>query len=127
MAEKNAKRWRVKTLAEVAAFFGVSPETVRHWRGAGLPGKAGCWELSAIVRWRVARAGRERKRPAGDGARRADANPRFLQCRRHDSLAGRVVVFRPQVRRLAEACQPGTRHRAEANRVERLAALVTAP
>jgi phage terminase Nu1 subunit (DNA packaging protein) len=72
VAEKKSKRWRVGNLAEVAEFFGVSPETVRHWRGAGMPGQAKGWELDQIARWRVARAGRERKRPSGNGEQAED-------------------------------------------------------
>jgi hypothetical protein len=46
----------VKTLGEVAAFFGLAEATVKQWttRQPPLPGKHGDWPLRDIVRWREA-------------------------------------------------------------------------
>src|ERR1700676_909876 len=41
--------WIVATLREVAEAFGVAPSTVRaEWRSAGMPGRAGQWDLAEI-------------------------------------------------------------------------------
>jgi hypothetical protein len=47
-------RFTVKTLAEVAQFFGLAPQTVRTWRmeSPPMPGHEGRWSLPEIVQWR---------------------------------------------------------------------------
>ena len=67
--------WIVGSLADVARFFRVHPDTVRTWRRQGLPGDKGAWNLSAIVAWRE---GRRRATPemipgAAEGRFEADA------------------------------------------------------
>lgn len=41
----------VRTQAEVAVACGVNVQTVKQWRGRGLPGKSGQWDLDAIDSW----------------------------------------------------------------------------
>ena len=50
-------RWTVKTLTEVAEFFGVATSTVKGWRQESppMPGSDGSWPLDAITRWRAAK------------------------------------------------------------------------
>lgn len=49
------KNWYVKTLAEVADFFGMSIPSVWSWRSMGMPGTEGRWDMQAISQWRYAR------------------------------------------------------------------------
>jgi hypothetical protein len=53
----QAGRWRARTLAEVAQFFGVATQTVKQWRTETppMPGTEGAWDLSEIVRWKMDR------------------------------------------------------------------------
>lgn len=53
-------------MAEVADFFGVSPNTTKEWRKLGMPGRPGRWYLGAIARWYLDRRSRgtETARPA---------------------------------------------------------------
>lgn len=44
--------WIVRTLDQVAAFFDRSREAIKDWRRKGMPGRAGAWDLRAILRWR---------------------------------------------------------------------------
>lgn len=71
-------KWRVDTLSEVAEFFGVSTDTVRHWRGDGMPGVARKWDLAAIARWRIGRAEKRivKSAPRADGEGYADPRDR---------------------------------------------------
>ncbi|HWA99296.1 MAG TPA: hypothetical protein VG713_12425, partial [Pirellulales bacterium] len=56
MATATEKVWVVRSLREVAEFFDVSPGTVRSdWRGSGMPGRNGAWDLREILRWRDSR------------------------------------------------------------------------
>lgn len=50
-----AQSYIVKTLGEVAEFFGVSNQTVNGWRADSdpMPGSANCWDLAAIAKWRT--------------------------------------------------------------------------
>lgn len=41
----------VKSQAEVAAFFGVSPDTAKQWKRRGMPGGKGRYPLREIARW----------------------------------------------------------------------------
>jgi hypothetical protein len=52
---QNAK-WTVRTLGEVAEFFGCAVQTVKQWRSHNppMPGTPGEWRLNEIVRWRHA-------------------------------------------------------------------------
>lgn len=50
--------WLVTTLRDVAEFFGVHEATVKSWRGEGLPGVEGQYDLGEMTRWRVAKAER---------------------------------------------------------------------
>jgi hypothetical protein len=52
-----ADRFTARTLAEVAQFFGVQPQTVRAWRleSPPMPGSEGRWPLPEIVRWKHAK------------------------------------------------------------------------
>lgn len=51
-------RWVVQSLGEVAAFFGLSVQTVKQWRmeTPPMPGQEGHWSLPEIVRWKLERA-----------------------------------------------------------------------
>lgn len=44
--------WIVSTQREVARFFDVQFSRVRRWVDEGMPGRAGRYDLSRIVRWR---------------------------------------------------------------------------
>lgn len=93
---KKADPWVVRTQPEVARFFGVAPDTItRAWRRAGMPGKAGAWDLREILLWRDERFGGRTKpestaAPAGAESRAeaerrratADADLRELRARR---------------------------------------------
>ena len=61
----NESRWMVPTLAEVAAFWSVHEQTIKSWRGEGMPGAEGAWPLNLIAQWRIAKAER-RGLAAGD-------------------------------------------------------------
>jgi hypothetical protein len=51
----------VSTLAEVAAAFDMAPQSVKgDWRDGGMPGRAGHWDLNAILVWRVQRDARSK-------------------------------------------------------------------
>lgn len=52
----NSGRFIARTLGEVAEFFRIHPQTAKEWHSAqGMPGKAGEYDLSEIVRWRIER------------------------------------------------------------------------
>jgi hypothetical protein len=48
-------RWVVKTLSEVAEFFGLSVQTVKQWsqESPPMPGQRNRWSIKEIVRWRT--------------------------------------------------------------------------
>lgn len=50
-------RWVEESLGDVAAFFGLSVQTVKQWRmeTPPLPGQEGHWSLPEIVRWKLDR------------------------------------------------------------------------
>lgn len=43
--------WVAKSQPEVAAFFGVHRDTVKVWRGQGMPGEARHYPLDEIAQW----------------------------------------------------------------------------
>ncbi|HEY2838961.1 MAG TPA: hypothetical protein VGJ26_07425 [Pirellulales bacterium] len=46
----------VRTYREVATTFGVAINTVKkEWRGSGMPGKPGKWDLAEIANWKAMR------------------------------------------------------------------------
>lgn len=50
------KRWRAKTLAEVAEFFGLATQTVKQWRTEVPPmpgGDSDGYDLSEVVKWKM--------------------------------------------------------------------------
>lgn len=53
-----AGRLVVRTLGEVAEWFGLELQTVKQWRVGpqGCPGEEGHYDLQAIARWRLARS-----------------------------------------------------------------------
>lgn len=65
MADSQHDRFIVKTLREVADFFGVQETTVRiEWRHrTKMPGEEGRYDLAAIARWKLNRM-REATPPA---------------------------------------------------------------
>ncbi len=48
---QRTRRLKLKTQAELAEFFGVNRSTIRDWTIAGMPGRPGCYDLGAIIRW----------------------------------------------------------------------------
>ncbi len=52
--------WTVKTLGDVARFFGLQLQTVKEWRTGSapdpMPGSEGSWPLPEITRWRLRKA-----------------------------------------------------------------------
>ena len=57
---EQSQKWTALTLSEVAAFFGLSIQTVKQWRmeSPAMPGSEGNWPLNEIVRWRHAKLAR---------------------------------------------------------------------
>ena len=53
-ATKERDRFDLKTLTEVAEFFGLDEHTVRTWRlkTPPMPGESGKWPIKSIVQWR---------------------------------------------------------------------------
>ena len=51
---KERDRFDLKTLSEVAEFFGLDEQTVRTWRlkTPPMPGEPGKWPIKSIVQWR---------------------------------------------------------------------------
>jgi len=51
---KERDRFDLKTLGEVAEFFGLDEHTVRQWRlkTPAMPGEPGKWPIKSIVQWR---------------------------------------------------------------------------
>lgn len=51
---KERDRFDLKTLSEVAEFFGLDEQTVRTWRlkTPPMPGEPGKWPIKQIVQWR---------------------------------------------------------------------------
>jgi hypothetical protein len=51
----EGSRWVVKTLSEVAEFFGLSVQTVKQWsqESPPMPGQRSRWSIKEIVRWRT--------------------------------------------------------------------------
>jgi hypothetical protein len=65
--------WVVKTIKDVAKFFGMSTAGIAQWRQEEMPGQKNHWDLSEITQWRL-----ERMRRALD--KRGDAakdDPKF--------------------------------------------------
>ena len=52
--EASRDRFNLKTLTEVAEFFGLDEQTVRTWRlkTPAMPGEPGKWPIKNIVQWR---------------------------------------------------------------------------
>lgn len=52
--EATRDRFDLKTLSEVAEFFGLDEHTVRTWRlkSPPMPGEPGRWPIKQIVQWR---------------------------------------------------------------------------
>lgn len=76
----------LRTLGEVAAFFGVQPQTVRAWRmeSPPMPGEPGKYSLSEITRWRDVRTARTRPTDASEAGiaiRRAELAERLERAR----------------------------------------------
>lgn len=53
--QASVGRWVVKTLSDVAEFFGLATQTVKQWRTepVPMPGVDGGYDLREVVRWRV--------------------------------------------------------------------------
>lgn len=53
-ATKERDRFDLRTLSEVAEFFGLDEHTVRTWRlkSPPMPGEPGKWPIKQIVQWR---------------------------------------------------------------------------
>lgn len=67
-AKQVGDRWHVKTLGEVAEFFGLHAQTVKQWRTETppMPGEEGRWDLQAIVLWRFQKLNNRRDNPIRD-------------------------------------------------------------
>ena len=53
----------VRTLAQVAEWFGMELQTVKQWRSSSCPGVEGAYDLREIARWRIQRVKNERAEP----------------------------------------------------------------
>lgn len=60
--------WMVRSLGDVARFFGVHPDTVKGWRRVGMPGKTAAWDLAEIVAWRNGKVKSESKAESAQAA-----------------------------------------------------------
>jgi phage terminase Nu1 subunit (DNA packaging protein) len=49
----NSTEYIVSTQNDVANFFHRALPTIRDWKKAGMPGKAGAWNLSDIAAWLI--------------------------------------------------------------------------
>jgi len=61
----ETKTFSVRTLGEVAAFFGVATQTVKQWRSGPdpMPGASGKYDLGEITRWRFSKTVLEPRAP----------------------------------------------------------------
>ena len=77
----NANRWTVKTLGEVAGFFGVALQTVKQWRTEShpMPGEPGVWNLQDISRWRFEKLSNRRGNSDDDSA---SSGKGLLECKK---------------------------------------------
>lgn len=92
IAKRHSLSGKVATLREVAKEFGVSLHTVKKdWRGGGMPGTNGNWDLGEISEWRQLA-----QRFAPDQAA-VNANGD------HDPDAGKKVDSHAELRRRLEA------------------------
>lgn len=83
--------WIVRTLADVARFFGVRLQTVKgDWRGNGMPGQAGAWDLREIVAWRNERQGQSADNDAERNSQRAAATDWEAVKLKEDALLKRL-------------------------------------
>lgn len=66
-AGQRADPYTVRTLGQVAEWFGMELQTVKQWRmlDPPMPGQEGRWNLQEIARWRMARIKADR----GDGGK----------------------------------------------------------
>lgn len=55
MKKTTAPSFIATNKRDVARFFGLSPTAIDKWRAAGMPGEPLHWNLSDIVRWKLAR------------------------------------------------------------------------
>ncbi len=99
MASSTKPPWIVRSLAEVARFFGVHSQTPREWRSAGMPGKKNEWDLAAILRWRDDRA--VAKEELTPHARKALADAKIQELR-YAKLEGSLVDVEAVRRLLVE-------------------------
>lgn len=90
------QKFIVPTLAEVAAFFGVAPQTAKQWRSGpdGMPGDVGGYDLAQIVKWRI-----ERERQAGRQSREGSNKEKLEEAK----LAIDVQMRQTRLKRLT--CQ----------------------
>lgn len=65
----------VGTLTEVGQFFGVTIDAVNRWRGQGMPGRLGRWDLGAIAKWQRTK---RRDDAGGDEMRAVDLQMKRL-------------------------------------------------
>lgn len=66
--QTEGNRWQVRTLGEVAEFFGLHAQTVKQWRTESppMPGDEGRWDLQEIVLWRFQKLNNRRENPMRD-------------------------------------------------------------
>lgn len=72
---KEPRPFDVRTLADVAAFFGVAVQTVKQWRmerADPMPGVEGRYPLDEITRWKLARVDRFTPTVEGEKEKPAD-------------------------------------------------------
>lgn len=76
-------RWTVKTLGEVAEFFGLHSQTVKQWRTENppMPGKEGSWDLQLITNWRFAKLNNRRDSPLRDARDQVEIEKREAEVR----------------------------------------------
>jgi hypothetical protein len=72
VVEQKPTQWEARNWAEVARFFGLRLDTVKHWRAElraeGVEvGETKHWDLAAIARWRIEKANRQGAKNAKNG------------------------------------------------------------
>lgn len=111
----------VRTLNDVAEFFGVARQTVKNWRMESdpMPGSPGAFNLSAIAQWRIEREERNNRNPR-EGSRIEQLEEAKLAIAvqsnklKYERLAGNLVEVEAVARLLERAIHE---HNAQADQL----------
>jgi hypothetical protein len=84
LAENTEKRWIVRSLNDVAAFFRSPRQSIQNWRRDGMPGAKGEWSLPDITAWRMEKLRR------GEAAWTTGDSPALEEYRRERAKLARL-------------------------------------